>query len=181
MAHVNVAKVTDFEIKAFQKSGIELKNPSVEETEHVIKHYLSSNNVLHLATCKDNTPRSTPLEYHSEGMDVYVISEGGGKFANLKENNKISYSIASVYKPLEDFFGARGLQVWGTAEVCTRESNPALFEEGLKVIQPEKVLKQLGVTELPKTFNYKLIKIVPEKASYQHLRAGYRYVTWYKD
>jgi len=181
MTRVTVAKATEFEIAAFQKSGIELKNPTVEEVEKVIKHYLAANNVLHLATCKDDIPRSTPLEYHSEGMNVYIISEGGGKFANLKDNPKVSYSIASVYKPLEDFFSARGLQVWGTAEVYTRDSNPSVFEEGLRVIKPENVLKQLGITELPKSFNYKLIKIVPDKATYQHLRAGYRYVTWHRE
>ncbi|RMF96873.1 MAG: pyridoxamine 5'-phosphate oxidase family protein [Candidatus Schekmanbacteria bacterium] len=182
MARINIAKISAPEQAMFEKKGIKIRTDlSVEEVEKEIVDYLASNNVLHLATCSNNIPRSTPLEYHSEGMNLYVISEGGGKFANLKVNPKVSVSIASEYKPLEDFFGARGVQIWGEAQVCTKQSNPELFEEGLRVINPLEVLKQLGITQLPESFNYKIIKIIPEKIAYNYLRGGFRMVTWYRD
>ncbi len=182
MARINIPKVSAPEKAMFDRKGINIKTDlSLDNVEKEIIDYISSNNVLHLATCKDNNPRSTPLEYHSEGMNIYIISEGGGKFANLRENPKVSLSIASIYKPLEDFFSARGAQIWGEAQVCTKETNPELFEEGIRVINPLEVLKQLGITQLPESFNYKLIKIIPEKIAYNYLRGGYRMVTWYRD
>lgn len=182
MARINIPRVSETEQMMFDKKGISIKTQlRVEDVEKEIIAYLASNNVLHLATCNKNIPRATPLEYHSDGMNLYVISEGGGKIANLKNNPKVSVSIASIYKPLEDFFSARGVQIWGEAQVCTKQTDPELFEEGIRVINPLEVLKQLGISQLPESFNYKLIKIVPEKIAYNYLRGGYRMVTWYRD
>ena len=42
---------------------------------------------------------STPLEYRLDGVTFYILSEGGGKFNNLKINTTVFFSIAEPYHP----------------------------------------------------------------------------------
>ena len=68
---------------------------SAEEFEREVSKFLKANDILYLSTSKNDVPRCTPVGYFHNGMTVYVLSEGGGKFANLKANPKVSYAIAS--------------------------------------------------------------------------------------
>ena len=45
---------------------------------------LSEHNVLHLSTCRNNEPRSTPVEYFNNDLTVYMLCKAGGKIANVK-------------------------------------------------------------------------------------------------
>ena len=100
MAKLTIPRSNEQEKAVFAKLNITLREEiTVPEFEAVISDYLKKHNVLHLATCRDNEPRSTPLEYFNHGLTVYILSEGGGKFANLKANQKISYSICDPYDP----------------------------------------------------------------------------------
>ena len=130
MTKIMVPRANEQEKAAFEKFKIKLID-SIDEKdfEEVIIEYLNQHNVLHLATCKDNEPRSTPLEYFNNDLTVYIFSEGGGKFANLKVNPRVSYSISDPYEPAEDFFGASGLQVWGTASTFKKNDNLKKYEE----------------------------------------------------
>ena len=107
MGKVIVPQANSRERATFEKGGIELiESISEESFLKVAEAFLNDHNVLHLATCRDNVPRCTPLEYFNNGLTVYISSEGGGKFANLKVNSKVSFSISDPYHPAEDFFGA---------------------------------------------------------------------------
>ena len=114
-----------------------------------------------------NTGSATVLEYRSDGLTIYIGSEGGGKFANLTVNKNVSFTIASPYTT---FFSCRGLQGWGKAEVYAEETKE--FDEGMDVLRPERALVELGMKGIPKVFNRRLIKIIPEKLKYGHLIKG---------
>ena len=68
----------------FEKFGIHLiEEISAEEFEKVAVAYISTHNVLNLATCRDNEPRCTTLEYFNNGMTIYIMSEGGSKILSI--------------------------------------------------------------------------------------------------
>jgi len=154
----------------FKKNGITLnKEISVEEFEKEVCRYMDKNKVLHLGTSYNDIPRVTPLEYKHDGLTIYIFSEGGGKFINLRKNKKIALSLASPYDSKKDFFGAKGLQIWGEAKVISSKSSPVKFSECLKVMGVDE-------TRLSGEFNYRVIKIEPDMIRYRNSRAGFRIV-----
>jgi len=183
MPEIQLYKSSEFELKIFDKFGIKLLDLTVEKLEKMICDYLDENNVLHLATSLNDIPRSTPLEYRHKGTIIYHFSERGGKFLNLAKNPNVSISIASSYDPHKDFFGARGLQYWGTAQFFHPQKDPKQFaeifeESGFKATF-ERVQKELlNGLDFPVTGGEgivpKLIKITPKKITLLDLRKGVR-------
>lgn len=175
MAKISFPKVTGGLKKAMEASGVRLKeNLTSEKVEQAIIEYLDENNVLHLATVsKDNEARATPIEYRNKGLTIYLFSEGGTKITNIKNNPKVSVSIASPYNRHKDYFGSRGLQIWGKAHVYTKKENPDVFKECLSVMKIDENM-------LPVDFLFKVIKIEPERAKYMDARKGFWSVTWIK-
>ena len=181
MAKIIVPKSNERERAMFQKLNITLRESiTEEELEKTIIQYLKTHNVLHLATCRDNEPRSTPLEYFNNGLTVHVLSEGGGKFANLKANPKVSYSICDPYDPVEDMLGATGLQVWGNATTFKKNENPAQFEKIYKYSRNAEALKKHGIEQMASAVNFNIITIEPLKIRYLDMRKGFRNVMWEK-
>ncbi len=141
MSKVIVPQPNAKELKAFDMAGIRMRTSMTEEEFIAMAvTYLSTHNVLHLATCKDNEPRCTPVEYFNNGLIVYMFCEGGGKIANMKVQEKVSYSIADPYNPGVDFFGASGMQVWGVASVFKKNEDIESFREVRKY---SRYMKQL--------------------------------------
>ena len=176
MARIAVTRPSDRLKNALEKVGIKLKeNLTPESVEKAISDFIVENNVLHLATSRNNIPRCTPLEYkHKGGLNLYVFSEGGAKIAFMRENPNVAVSIASPYEPKKNFFGARGLQIWGKAKIYARFKEKDEFKA---------TVKELGIdeTRFPPEINFKIIVIEPEKIKYRDTRNGYRGVTWYRD
>jgi hypothetical protein len=152
-----------------------------EEYLEMAAEYLSNHNVLHLSTCRDNEPRSTPLEYFNNGITVYIFSEGGGKMANLKANTKVSYSISDPYHPSEDFFGASGLQVWGISSVFKKNDDPERFNQICSYSRNAGALKEQGLDGAAESYNFNVITIEPTKISRLSYRKGFRNVVWKKE
>lgn len=108
MATIKQKKVPAFVLPVFKQSGIKITHfRSAAAFEKVLMHFLKRNNVLHLSTTRSNVPRTTPLEYRLDGFTFYILSEGGGKFNNLKVNSTVSFSIAEPYYPKKDFWGGK--------------------------------------------------------------------------
>ena len=64
--------------------------------EKVIK-LLSDNTVCYIATCSDNIPRATPMEYVMvDGSLIFSTRGNTNKDKNLKENNKISVAVNNM-------------------------------------------------------------------------------------
>ncbi len=182
MAKLNIPKSNEREQLIFEKNNIKLiESMEPEEFEKVIIEFLDSHNVLHLATCRDNVPRSTPLEYFNNGLIVYILSEGGGKIANLNANSSVSFSISDPYNPTENFFGACGLQVWGEASVFKKNDNPQKAQEIYKYFRHAADLQKQGLDTTAGTFNFNVISIEPKKIKYLNLLKGFRNVTWSKE
>ena len=145
MATITQKKVPLFVLHVFKQSGIKITHfRSAAAFEKVLMQFVKRNNVLHLSTTRNNVPRTTPLEYRLDGFTFYILSEGGGKFNNLKVNKTVSFSIAEPYYPKEDFWGGKGLQVWGKAKVYSEKSDPRRFKNALKKMKVYEYLNSKG-------------------------------------
>ena len=182
MAKLTIPRSNEQEKAVFAKLNITLREEITEiEFAAVICDYLKKHNVLHLATCRDNQPRSTPLEYFNHGLTVYILSEGGGKFANLKVNQKVSYSICDPYDPFADYLGATGLQVWGAASTFKKNDDLPRFQAIYQYSRNAEALKKHGLEQMASMVNFNIITIEPKKIRYLNLRQGFRNVTWTRE
>jgi hypothetical protein len=165
----------------FKATGVKIKKYATAAAfEKDLKNFLCRNHVLHLGTCKSKVPRVTPLEYRLSGLTFYILSEGGGKFANLKENKRVSFGIAEPYDSQADFFSNKGVQAWGTATVSSLRDEPAKFREALKKMNAAKGYHKIEIKNLLPQFNYRIIEIMPDKIKYGNPREGVFQVTWMK-
>jgi len=163
----------------FKKQGIRLKKfKNAAAFERAFQKFIKRNHVLHLSTCRNNTPRSTALEYRSCGMNFYVLSEGGAKFENLRHNRRVSFSIAEPYNSEENYIAYKGVQAFGTANVYSRKLHPKKFKEALKKMKVDKVMKKMGMKDLPAEFNYRIIEIIPERLKYGNPLEGIYWTHW---
>ena len=179
MGKVIVPQPNAKELKAFDMAGITMRATMTEdEFIGMAITYLGSHNVLHLATCKDNEPRCTPVEYFNNGLTVHMFCEGGGKIANLQVNEKVSYSIADPYNPGVDFFGASGMQVWGIADVFKKNDDIDRFREIRKYSRYLKQLEEQGLAEAADSYNFNIVTIAPYKIRRLCYRQGLRNVIW---
>ena len=111
--------------KAMKNMNIKRQHLSREELEKEIIDYLSKKQPCSLATCgKDGVPRISVVDYVNDGLIIYIISEGGDKFKNLKENNRVAVGIGTGAKALK----TRGVNIWGIADVFA-DGDPE-FEDG---------------------------------------------------
>lgn len=184
MARLVIPHCNSREKEIFEKNNIRLiEEMEAAEFEEIIARFLLTHNVLHLATCKEDMPRCTPLEYWSRGLDVFVVSEGGGKIPNLKANPNVCYAISEPFFPQEDFFGCVGLQVWGISSLFKRNDDPKRFEEIFQhshyFKNPEGMRSQ-GIDLANTPINFNVISIQPTKLRYLNLREGFRNVMWKK-
>jgi len=182
MGKIIVPQANEKENAAFKMGGITLIESISEEDflAHVID-FLNKHNVLHLATCKNNEPRCTPIEYFNNGLIVHTFCEGGGKIANLKANPKVSYSIAGPYHPAEDFFGASGLQVWGKASYFKKNDDIEKFKEIRKHSRTQQGLEDQGLDEAANSYNFNILTIEPYKIRRLSYREGFRNIIWKKE
>jgi nitroimidazol reductase NimA-like FMN-containing flavoprotein (pyridoxamine 5'-phosphate oxidase superfamily) len=137
-----------------------LKSITPKDLKKRIIQFLKKQNMCVIATCGNNVPRATPVEYHSKGMTIYFVGEPGAKMENIKNNPNVSIGI---FLPYTGWDSAKGAQITGKAKMISRE-NSAEFKEGLKVYQWEKTAKELGIKTFPATVG--LIKVDPEKIEY---------------
>jgi nitroimidazol reductase NimA-like FMN-containing flavoprotein (pyridoxamine 5'-phosphate oxidase superfamily) len=138
-----------------------------ELKERIIK-FLREQRICTLATCVNNIPRSTPVRYRSHGLTLYILTEGGGKIKNIRENNYVSASFVGEYS---GFKSVTCLQLWGTAEIIDPRGGQK-YEEARKEMHLEERedLQQIKVKNI-RTEMY-VIKISPEKARFLSFPEG---------
>ena len=181
MAKIRQAPIPAHIQPALDRSGITIKKyRSATSFEKDLQKFFKRNEVLHLCTQKKNAVRSTPVGYMSKGLTLYVFSEGGGKFANLKENNNVSFSIAEPYKAADDFWNYKGIQGWGKTRVYSRKEHPSRFKKALDAMNLVVNGRKLRVEHLSDHYNHKIIVITPSKIKYTNPREGVYNVTWYR-
>ena len=114
------------EIIAFLKSTCGLPSNDVDTYPCGTHH----RNCLVLATCHNNIPRATTLEFFNEGLTLYIFAEPGGKIANIKRNPRVS---AAIYQqPLDHAVVQKSLQIFGTATLINMKNSPRVFRSKAK-------------------------------------------------
>ena len=159
--------------------GLERKHPSREELENEIIDYLSKKHPCTLATCgKKGIPRVSVVDYVSDGLTIYIMSEGGVKFRNIKENKSVAIGIGTSTQTMRS---VRGVNISGIADVFTDETPE--FANGLQLFRPfiEDIEKMTGKpVKMPKGI-MKLICVIPKQIVYFHYNKGIGNALWEAD
>ena len=156
--------------------GVERKHPSKKELEEEVVDYLGKKHPCSLATCGiDGIPRISVVDYINEGLSIYIMSEGGEKFKNIKENNHVAIGIGTSTHTLRS---VRGINIWGTAEVFTDDTPE--FTRGLELFRPfiEDMEKLSGGPVQMPPGVMRLIRVTPTKMVYHHFNKGIGNVHW---
>lgn len=160
---------------ALKNMKIERKHLLRDDLEKEIVDYLSKKQPCSLATCgKDSVPRISVVDYINEGLTIYIFSEGGDKFKNLKENNKVAIGIGTGSRAIM----TRGVNMWGIADVFTDDTPE--FAHGMKLFSPilKDMEKAIGIPiEVPKGM-LRMIRVTPTKIVYHHTSKGIKHAHW---
>lgn len=138
------------------------------ELEEHIKKYLSSHVICSIATCSNNLPRSTVVRYKSKDLTIYILTEGGGKIKNIRENPNVAISIYGDYT---GFRSVNSLQIWGSAEIISPGDHEK-YSEVLDIMRTgeREDLKEIGAANLE--IKMYAIKIKIKKARYLNIPGG---------
>jgi menaquinone-dependent protoporphyrinogen IX oxidase len=140
-----------------------------------VEEFLKSHNTCTLSTSYHKRIRSTPIEYTYHDGSLYLLSEGGEKFANLLLNDRVS---VAVYEPYTNMNKLAGMQISGSSSIIARNS-----DEYQEIIQLKGFTMDL-IESLPVNMN--MIKISMEKVEFLYSpfkEEGYseRQIYWFKD
>ncbi len=133
-----------YDINKVIEFGIDVKNIRDEFIKRVpgtqllkgIEEFLNAHNTCTLCTASSIGVRGTPIEYSYKDGYIYIITEGGEKFANILLNNKVSISIYDNYQSMMKL---GGMQITGEASIIysnTDEYKKILY---LKEINPDSI------------------------------------------
>ncbi|KPJ55560.1 MAG: hypothetical protein AMJ42_06635 [Deltaproteobacteria bacterium DG_8] len=156
--------------KYFKMINIERKHLSKDELEKEIIDYLKKKHPCSLATCgKEGVPRISVLDYINDYLTIYIISEEGEKFKNIRENNQVAIGIGTSARTARS---VRGVNIWGIAEIFTDDTLE--FAYAIKLFDP--IIKSMeiemgGPVEIPKGL-LRVIRVTPTKMVYHHNDKG---------
>ncbi len=143
------------------------KLPDAELRERII-NFFKEQTMCVIATCKENVPRATPLEYFSDGMTLYISTDPGTKIENIKVNAMVSIGIFSTLHP--DWAGDnwkrnKGAQITGEATILGPD-DPENIRAKKEVIPWKRFVSALGwdISKLPKGL---VVKVEPKKIEYR--------------
>lgn len=98
-----------------------------ELRENIIS-FLKKKDTGALATSGVDT-RVSPVKYFlGEELDIYIYSDGGSKFDNLKENNQVCLLVSTEF--YGDYKTIKGVQVFGKAQIG--DSNSYIYQEAIE-------------------------------------------------
>jgi nitroimidazol reductase NimA-like FMN-containing flavoprotein (pyridoxamine 5'-phosphate oxidase superfamily) len=121
-----------------------------------------------LCTSKGDVPRATPIEYYSEGTNVYVFVAHGTKVENIKANRKVSIGIYNTpYTDWTDWYKVIGVQLTGSATLLS-EDTPE-FNEALKVYEWQRYAKAMALDLSNPPRGGTIIKVEAIKIEYREL------------
>jgi len=138
-----------------------------DELKERILNFLKEQTMCVIATCKEDVPRATPLEYFSEGTTLYIAPDPGIKIVNIAANPRISVGIYNDVHP--DWPGGawkqiKGVQITGEAKLLIPDDPE--YAHAMKVYNWEPFFKALGwsLDEGPKPD--RMIKVEAKKIEY---------------
>jgi hypothetical protein len=129
-------------------------------------------------TTDGQLPRGTPLEYYTDGMDLYVGTLGGVKSRNLRANRNVSISITNGVKINweKQWDKVWGMQVTGTCEVFKHGCDE--WQRGYEVIDYGSFMRALGMKGSSIAPPSRVLKVTVNKIElfdYSLLDRGYTY------
>ncbi|NLY77420.1 MAG: pyridoxamine 5'-phosphate oxidase family protein [Tissierellia bacterium] len=128
---------------------------TVEELKEKIWEFLKEHKEGSLATCLNNVPRSSPVQYVvGDNLRLYIVSAGGEKFKAIHQNPNVCLLVNTNYI---NYRQIKGVQIFGKA--TTSIDNQELFDEA-KRYHPDPYQLEHEQREL------KIIKIEPEEIVY---------------
>ncbi|MCE5214216.1 MAG: pyridoxamine 5'-phosphate oxidase family protein [Methanobacterium sp.] len=122
---------------------------SSDDLESEIEEFLSNHNTCTLSTSFKERVRSTPIEYNYFNGYIYLLSEGGEKFANILLNNNVSLAVYEDYTTMNNL---AGMQITGKASIIENK------EEYREIIE-KKGLNPEFIERMPVNMNILKIKI----------------------
>lgn len=139
------------------------KRLNTSELKQCIKSFLNEHKEGALATCGNNIPRCSPVQYFTgNDMELYVISCGGDKFNNIQDNPNICLLVNTEY---QDYKKIKGVQVFGHAQTSIKNSD--LIDEAKRYAPYEQMLA------IEKDM-INIIKITPQEIVYLDALNGNR-------
>jgi len=112
--------------------------------------FLMNHNTCVLTTGQGERVRATPIEYMYIDGYIYMLSEGGEKFANIILNPNVSIGICDPYKDMSEL---AGMQISGTAELI------GIGNEEYKNVLGKRKLDYEKILSLPMALNLLKIEI----------------------
>jgi nitroimidazol reductase NimA-like FMN-containing flavoprotein (pyridoxamine 5'-phosphate oxidase superfamily) len=142
-------------------------HPDPDELRSRLVKFLRNNAIGTLATCYDDLPRATPVRYKSKDVDIYILTEGGGKIFNIRRNPSVSFSIHGRYA---GFTTCRCVQLWGQASII--EQDDADYDRAYDSMGLGKRADLSTVDLKAVQASMCIIKIVPQRARILNLPVG---------
>lgn len=154
---IELGDVNNFNLEDLVNYALELKalkenlipKYSTDELKDMMIEFLSNHNTCTLSTSYNERVRSTPIEYNYFNGHIYLLSEGGEKFANILLNNNVSLAVYEDYTTMNNL---AGMQITGKASLIENK------EEYDQIIQ-NKGLNPEFIARMPVNMNILKIKI----------------------
>ncbi|NYT20448.1 MAG: pyridoxamine 5'-phosphate oxidase family protein [Methanomicrobiales archaeon] len=127
-----------------------------QDLERLILDFIEDQQMCVLATCADDIPRASAVEFFPRGFVLYILTEGGRKIENLSKNPFISVAI---HTPFTGWDSIKGIQLSGMAEIGRTGST--IFREGEAAYRQRKSAPDFSLPE----FLF-VIRIVPATIEY---------------
>lgn len=128
---------------------------SYDELKDCIIDFLWENKSGSLATCMNNIPRSSPVQYFlGKDLEIYILSAGGQKFTAIEKNPNVCLLVNTEYiNPRK----IKGVQVFGKAVTSLQDNN---------ILEEAKVYNRDYERMEKEEYNLQAIKIVPSEIVY---------------
>jgi hypothetical protein len=128
---VSVDKIASKALELRREMEKYIKTPPREVLKEAVEKFINDHNTCVLATGSGDRIRSTPIEYSYIDGVLYIISEGGEKFANIILNHNVSLSIFNPYSGMNDLGGLQLSGVASILELNSEEYRQVLKKKGL--------------------------------------------------
>jgi hypothetical protein len=124
----------------WKKQDAVSKKADAKTIKNEAEKFIAERNTCALATGFGTKIRCTPIEYTYLNGCLWMMSEGGEKFRNLKENKNVSVSIFDSYSGFADL---GGIQLSGEAQIIEPWTDEYINFLNFKKI-PESALRNLN-------------------------------------
>jgi uncharacterized protein YhbP (UPF0306 family) len=160
----------------FRRLKIKRWQPSREDLEKEVIEYLGKKHPCTLATSSRNgVPRVSVVDYVNEGLFIYIFSEGGGKFKNLLENNRVAVGIGTSTRTIKS---VRGVNIQGRADIFAEDAPE--FSHAMKLFKPlfDDFEEKTGAPVVFPPGMVRVIRVTPVSMIYYHYMRGIAAATW---